>query len=692
MKRLLAVAWVACATIGFTQEYPRQEIDVNQLIDEWYGIPELDLNYSDLYENLVQLLAHPLNLNAATEEQLRFLKILSPEQIKSLLTYRAENKDFVSVYELQSVPLLDTETLHRLAPLVYVPDPTTLLDARFLSRIKTQSDSYLLLRSGRSLQNAREYNTTTDSSARFKGSPENVYMRFRCTVPGEFSVGFTAEKDAGEALRRDPAAQYYGFDYFSFHAQLQHKGRIQNLVVGDYQSQFGQGLMLGGIFGMGKGGETITTVRRTNIGLLPYTSVYEAGFMRGAAATVSLTNVLSVTAFYSNTKRDAAVQSSDTTSALAEDAETIFISSFQTTGLHRTQKELAARHQVSDRSWGGVLQYKVGALDAGLLFNRVDFGASVTPRVTPYNPFAFKGSQNQNVGGYLNYTFQNMTFFSEYARSINGGAAYAAGTLWSLSGKLDLSLLFRKFAPNFYAFYSNAFAEGSTTQNEEGLYWGWKYKVNRRWTFAGYMDLFRFPWLRFRAYAPTEGHEGLLRIVYQPSRTVMIFAEAREEAKARNETSASNNLYHLLEATKHLYRVNLEYGINQALHLKTRAQLSTLDFRGKQTQGFLLLQDVTLKTGPLEWTGRYALFDTDDYDNRQYTYEKDVWLACSMPAYYGRGVRKVLLIEYKMNKAISVWLRYGQTRYVGREEITSSSGTIAGALQNDVKIQVRISF
>ncbi|AYB34794.1 helix-hairpin-helix domain-containing protein [Chryseolinea soli] len=692
MKRLLAAVLVAWSTNGFAQEYPREEIDVNQLIDEWYGIQELDLNYSDLYENLVQLLARPLNLNTATGEQLRFIKILSPEQIKNLLTYRAENKDFVSVYELQSVPLFDIETLHRLAPFVYVPDPATMLDASFLARIKNQSDSYLLLRYGRSLQNAREYNTQTDSSARFKGSPENVYMRFRCTVPGEFSVGFTAEKDAGEALRWDPAARYYGFDYFSFHAHLQNKGRIKNLVVGDYQSQFGQGLMLGGIFGMGKGGETITTVRRTNIGLLPYTSVYEAGFMRGAATTVALTGVLSVTGFYSTTKRDAAVSSRDTTSASAEDAETIFISSFQTTGLHRTEKELAARHQVSDKSWGGVLQYKAGAVDAGLMFNRVDFGASVMPKVTPYNPFAFTGSRNQNVGGYLNYSFQNMTFFSEYARSINGGAAYAVGTLWSLSGKLDLSLLYRTFAPDFYAFYSNAFAEGSTTQNEAGLYWGWKYKVNRRWTFAGYMDLFRFPWPRFRAYAPTEGHEGLLRIVYQPSRTVMIFAEAREEVKSRNETSASSNLYHILEGTKHLYRVNLEYGINQTLHLKTRAQLSTLDFRGKQTQGFVLLQDVTVKTGPLEWTGRYALFDTDDYDNRQYTYEKDVWLACSMPAYYGRGVRQVLLLEYKMSKAISFWLRYGQTRYVGREEIQSSGGTIAGSIQNDMKVQMRISF
>jgi len=692
MKRLLAVILVAWTTNGFTQEYPREEIDVNQLIDEWYGIQELDLNYSDLYENLVQLLARPLNLNTATEEQLRFVKMLSPEQIKSLLVYRTENKNLISVYELQAVPLFDIETLHKLAPFVYVPDPAAVLDAGFVARIKDQSDSYLLLRYGRSLQNERDNNAQPDSSARFNGSPENVYLRFRCSVPGEFSVGFTAEKDAGEAFRWDPAARYFGFDYFSFHAHLQNKGRIKNLVVGDYQSQFGQGLMLGGIFGMGKGGETITTVRRTNIGLLPYTSVYEAGFMRGAATTVALTPVLSMTGFYSQTKRDATVLSNDTTSIPSADAETIFISSFQTTGLHRTEKELAARHQVGDKSWGGVLQYKAGALDAGLMYNRVDFGARVTPKATPYNPFAFTGSHNQNVGGYLNYTFQNMTFFSEYARSINGGAAYAAGTLWSLSGRLDLSLLYRKFAPNFYAFYSNAFAEGSTTQNEEGLYWGWKYKLNRRWTFAGYMDLFRFPWLRFRAYAPTEGHEGLLRVVYQPSRTVMIFAEAREEVKARNETSAHNNLYPIRDGKKHLYRVNLEYGIHQALHLKTRAQLSTLDFRGKQTQGFILLQDVTLKTGPLEWTGRYALFDTDDYDNRQYTYEQDVWLACSMPAYYGRGVRQVLLIEYKMNKAISFWLRYGQTRHVGRDETESTGGTMAGPIQNDMKVQVRVSF
>ena len=105
-------------------------------------------------------------------------------------------------------------------------------------------------------------------------------------------MGFTAEKDPGEKIQWSPSTRYYGADYFSYHLQLQNKGKLKNLILGDYQTQFGQGLMLGGVLGMGKGGETITTIRRSNIGLLPYTSAYEGGAMRGIGFTVKATEHL----------------------------------------------------------------------------------------------------------------------------------------------------------------------------------------------------------------------------------------------------------------------------------------------------------------------------------------------------------------------------------------------------------------
>lgn len=127
--------------------------------------------------------------------------------------------------------------------------------------------------------------------------------------------------------------------------------------------------MLGGILGTGKGGETITTVRRSNIGLLPYTSVNEAGFLRGIAATVEVKRHFYVTGFFSNTKRDANL-SLDT---LADP----LISSFQTTGLHRNENELSTRKKTGEKNWGAVLQYKINQLDAGVMFNKVEFDAPV---------------------------------------------------------------------------------------------------------------------------------------------------------------------------------------------------------------------------------------------------------------------------------------------------------------------------
>ena len=100
------------------------------------------------------------------------------------------------------------------------------------------------------------------------------------------------------------------------------------------------------------------------------------------------------------------------------------------------------------------------------------------------------------------------------------------------------------------------------------------------------------------------------------------------------------------------------------------------------------MQDFIADFGKLKLTLRYALFETEDYDNRQYTYENDVWLAYSLPAYNGSGVRKIVILEYKINKHISVWLRYAHMRYRNQEFMGSGIDQIEGNAKNDIKAQV----
>ncbi|HRG10074.1 MAG TPA: hypothetical protein PLJ08_15980, partial [Cyclobacteriaceae bacterium] len=90
------------------------------------------------------------------------------------------------------------------------------------------------------------------------------------------------------------------------------------------------------------------------------------------------------------------------------------------------------------------------------------------------------------------------------------------------------------------------------------------------------------------------------------------------------------------------------------------------------------------------FNARYALFDTDDYDNRLYVFEKDVWLAFSFPAYYGVGVRSYVLVQYAVSPAIVLWLRWARTSYSNTESIGSGSETIIGNTRNDLKFQARI--
>lgn len=671
----IALILITLALRLWGQEY--EEPDFQQLIDEIAGTPDLDVPYEMLYDNLVQILSEPYDLNRVSEEELRLLGFLSSQQINSLVEHRASHGEFISVYELQSLPGFDEITSSRLAHFVTVQEPAARMNKSILRRMFENRNMYFLTRYNRTLQRKAGF----DAEGKiFQGSPENIYTRFRSSIPGDFSIGLTAEKDAGEPFTWRSARQM-GFDYTSFHLQLQNKGRIRNLILGDYQVQAGQGLVLGGLFGLGKGGgETVSTLRRSNLGGLPFTSSNENGYLRGLLFTYRVTPSILITPFYSRVKRDAAVESDST--------EALVATSLRLSGLHRTPSEIQGRKVTTETNTGIILNYNSRKLDAGILWNLVSFDIPLMRNLTRYNQFAFRGSQNQNASLFVNYNLHNHAFFTEVAMSVDGGAAMIAGVLTSLNEKLDLGLVFRKYDRNYITFYANALSEGSTVQNETGLYWGWKYRFDKYSHLTGYVDLFRFPWLKFRTYAPSRGYEWLMKFSREITKGTTFYLQVREENKARN-VSAETPLYPVRQGLKRNYLAGTSIKASTALTLKTRFQYSTYTIDGKTTGGFVIMQDMALNIGKLKFATRYALFDTDDYDNRQYVYERDAWLSFSLPAYNGVGIRSYIMAGYTFWNHITCWVRFAHTRYTDRENIGSGYDRITGNQRNDIKFQLR---
>ncbi|HQQ98949.1 MAG TPA: helix-hairpin-helix domain-containing protein [Cyclobacteriaceae bacterium] len=677
MKNILI--GILFVTPALAQTESRQEI-AERLADELFSQRQDDLNYESLYENLLQQLSQPLDLNTATREQLQSLLLLSDPQIESILAYRNKNGPLLSIYELQTIPGINRETFYRIQSFMVISDPKAAINKALFQRIAQENNNYLLVRWQRTLQTRAGYQSL-DTARRYLGSPDKLYLRYRVSSSNDFSLGITGEKDAGEPIQWNPSGRYYGVDYWSAHLQVQNKGRISNLILGDYQAQFGQGLVMGSDFGFGKNAETISTTRRSTLGFVPYTSLNENQLLRGIATTIQVNRRLNVHVFISRSRHDAHPADSSSDAA---------ITSLNSSGQHRTAGELLTRKTMQQVTWGSILSFRSQSLEAGILTQYIGFDRPFTPVVTPYNQFAFRGSELRQVGAYFSGTWGPATLFGEGAHADGGGSAITVGALMSLAGNVEISFLLRSFDRDFHTLSANAFAESTNPQNEQGLYTGFKYRMSRRMTISSFIDVYRFPWLRFRAYAPGEGYEWFVRVTAQPSRQITLIGQLREETKPRNGDAAP--VYHVTSTTRHTMLVSASYQPTPMLTLKSRLQASRFMQSGKVTTGIAMAQDIRVRIRKWTFTLRQAIFDTDDFDNRQYLYESDVWLAYSFPALYGTGIRNVVMVQFPIVANVDCWLRWSGSYYDHQDSIGSGTEGIADNRQNDLKFQLRIRF
>lgn len=676
------------------QRRREQDIDMEAFIEEFFPVQDEDINYEDVYESLLQLYLNPVNLNRADRSQLQSLFILSEKQINAFFEYIALNGRLLSIYELQAIPEWDINTIRRVLPVVEVRETGYEADTRPLwQRIINERNNYLVLRADQVLEQRRGFSpadTLSDGSLsnRYLGSPQRYYARFRVSHLNDFSLGFTTEKDAGEQLRWDPSNEQYGMDFWSFHLQLQNKGRLKNMVIGDYQLQFGQSLILGAGFAVGKGAETIATARRSNLGIRPYTSVLETGYFRGGAATYELSKNIDITAFYSYNYLNGTVVI-DTLDNVED-----FFSAINLTGFHRTPSELSRKNQIVEQTGGANALYTNDKknFQVGLTYVHTFYDRPLNRIQRRYTQYEFNGDENFNAGAFFNYSWQNFYFFGEGAISKSMGTGLITGFIASLTSDLQTSLVYRNYARDFHAFYGNAFGESARNINEEGLFWGLKYSPGRSFTWSMYFDQFRFPWLRFRIDTPSTGNEFLSRWTYRFSRSIIIYGQIRQENKARNFTHPDAKVNLVGNGQRRNVLLNLDYKIDRIFTFKSRVQASSYSLGEDFTTGFALMQDVNADIGQWRLSSRVALFDTEDFENRQFAYERDVLYFFSIPAYYGQGIRTYLLAQYKMSRKFTMWARVARTRYTDRNTIGTGLETIDGNIRTDVRLQLMYRF
>lgn len=680
MKRILYIAFIISSFCLQAQINP--DIDLESFAERRFQMQDEDINYEDLYESLLLYYTNPINLNKTNRTELGSLYILNPIQLNSFFSYLEKHGKLLSLYELQAIPEFDLSTIRDLLPFVTVDE---ISDSRpLIQRITNEPNNYLLLRYTTDLETEAGY-SKPDTAGGYLGNPGTIYGRFRVSHPDDFSLGFTFEKDAGEPLNFNNG--HKGFDFYSGHFLLKNQGKFSTIAIGDYQIQQGQGLVFGAGFSAGKGAETVNSIKRNSLGIRPYASVLESGFFRGAAATYTLKK-WSLTTMTSSILQDGQIISDSTFSDYDE-----FISTIQSTGMHRTPSELNGKNSLRESNLGWTVEYQPNAqLSIGSTGLFTQFSHPLQKKPNNYNQFEFSGNQNWISSMYANWNWQNFIFFGESARSKSGGIGAVGGLIASLTPKLDFSWSIRKYDRNFHSFYGNALSEGSRVINENGMYWGLKYQPSRKFQLMTYFDKFTFPWLKFRVNAPSEGFEYLFRFTYLPSRSVQLYAQFRQENKEWSYTEENGNLSQLATATKYNYIINADYSVGRIFSFKTRLQGSSYHQPESVTKGMALVQDINYSIWQFKLSTRFALFDTDDFNNRQYIYERNVLYAFGLPAYSGLGSRSYFLIQYTASSSVTLWMRYARFSYTNVEEIGSGLSQIEGNHQTELRVMMRYKF
>jgi len=634
-------------------------------------------------QQMQHFIKDPINLNNADESDLMELKIINGLQIQNLFSYRNLLGKFINIYELQAVPGWNIFMIKKILPYVTVNDEPKLFTS-LTSRLKSGEKS-VLARITQTLERSKGYLLDRNITKNYyPGSPQKLFIRYKYSFKNLLQYGVTAEKDAGEQFFK--GAQKTGFDFYSAHFFVKDVGVIKSLALGDFIVNFGQGLTQWMGLAFKKSADVLNIKRQQDV-LRPYNSAGEIFFHRGAGISLQK-KFLQATAFVSYRKVDANFVV-DTLNN--ED----FVSSLQTSGYHRTKSEVADKNIQRQVTFGGNVSFTKNNFHAGLNGVHYNFKYPINKSDGLYNKYALSGNSWGNYSIDYSYTFNNMHFFGEAATTERYDKAFINGLLISTDAKVDMSFLYRKISKGYQSLYTNAFTESTFPTNENGFYAGISINPSDVFRIDAYTDLYNFPWLKYRVDKPSTGNDYLLQVTYKPNKQTEIYSRYHSERKAINYNPAELVLNPVLIRPKQNWRSQLSYKLNTTVTFRTRAEIQWYDKKGvAPEQGFLMYADIIYKPLQKPYSGNIRLqyFETDSYNSRIYAYENDVLYSFSIPAFYGKGYRYYLNLNYDITRKISIWLRTAETIYPDKNFIGTGLDEIKGNKKTEVKLQTIINL
>jgi len=564
-----------------------------------------EVDFEQLQTDLYALHDAPINLNNTSDEELSQLYFLSPQQIDDILLY-AHKHPFESLYELRMIPSLADYEIRDLLPFVRVgaSAPEQNLYAR---DVFAHASHEITAR------------VDTRNIEGFEGS-DPVYTQ------GRYRFDYRRKIIFGAQLRRPVGGKAEDLLWGAYLQLRDIAPHLHTMVGGNFQANFGQGLVMAPVFHSGKS-MYVTSIGQQREALRYYGSVDGEG-LHGAGTTLrwewGKQTRLDVSALYS------------------------FNHYNDTVWRHVVGTNLTLRHKRLELQLSGI---------------ETIYSDSVHPyRNAKYNRHYFRGRNQAVLGASFRYNYGWFDVFGEVATSQNNkwGFGTIVGSRFYPTSGVSLIALYRYYSPWFDNQLGYAFSETSRINDENGGYVGFDITRLKNWKFTGYGDVFYFSGYKYGLGNDTStvGYDAMLEAQYHhsPITNHQWWLSFRARARKKGATST--------------YSARFIFDWQRdGWSLRTTADANYVG-----TYGVSLAQDIAYDFQspmsniqyPISLKFRLQAFDAREWANRIYLYEHDVLYAYSIPATYGLGGRFYLCLRWQIIPQLALYFRASETVYAAK--------------------------
>ena len=640
-------------------------LKTEEILEDILQEPTGEVDESDLYDILEQLLLNPINLNDATVDDLTRIPLIDISDARLIVNHRNKYGKFFSVNELNAVENLNKQLIQKITPFLYV-EQKQFVEEEIPEKYGTfLSQSKVLLRSRftNSLQNNEGF-----INNKFEGTKPRVYNRLLLKYSTNYQAGVLAEKDPGELAYNE---------FTTFHFAMNDVGIIYKAVIMDYYLEFGQGLTMWSPYAFSKGPDAIYPVRRVDRISKPFTSSSENNFFRGVTASFKIDDFI-ISGFYSNNYFDANI-----------DSVTGEITSTPQDGLHRTPLEIAKRKTASEEMIGGRIDYNFERL-----FNIevMHYQSIFSNSFQPSGVFDLSGKEFRYSALAYGVSFNKFDLSGEFSYV---STSVASINILQILVSDDFTFItsFRNYPSNFISLHGYAFGErNGATRNEVGIYTGFKWRIPIG-IINFYYDQFKFPFATFYEPTPSGGEEYLLDFLTKPIRKFELRLRYKYEDK--DVTEPIENIKQVVNRVKRAVRAEIVYSVSNRVRLKGRFEYASFDISAtnENENGYLIFQDLRYSpSSKFNIYGRIIFFQTDSFNSAIYEYENNLTgVLTNIPLFY-QGIRWYTMVRYRPLKFFTLSFKYSETYKPAEKTIGSGDYIIPGNLDNIVAFQLDVNL